>query len=59
MNHGMDGFAHLLFKTLLKIGARDPDRIEYLIHFNPFTGVITNVMHGLNNGGIGQRAVIC
>ena len=24
-----------------------PDRIQYLIHFNPFTGVITNVMHGL------------
>ena len=54
----MDGLPDLLFEAFFQIGARDAHGVEHLFHLDAFAGIVANVMHRLNHGGIVQRPVV-
>ncbi|SYM79685.1 Uncharacterised protein [Klebsiella pneumoniae] len=54
----MNGFADFLFEALFQIRAGNTHGVQHLLNFNPFTGVVTDIVHRLNDRRIGERTVV-
>lgn len=52
----MNGLAHFFFEALFQIRAGNAYGVQHLLYLNPFTGVVTNIVHRLNNrGSVSER----